>query len=111
MHVRDFSKYRDFKKVTSINFQSELVRKLISCSLDEHYTFQKSFVEVLDKHTPKKKILRGNQKSQVNKTLRSAIMKRSQLKNRAMKSNSKNNIIEYKNQRNIVVKLNTRCKK
>lgn len=38
-------------------------------------------------------------------------MKRSQLKNKTMKSKSKNDVIEYKAQRNIVVKLNKRCKK
>ena len=38
-------------------------------------------------------------------------MKRSQLKNKAMKSTSKNNVIQYKKQRNKVVKLNKRCKK
>ena len=45
--------------------------------------FEESFVEVLDTYAPKKKkYLRVNQKSYVNKTLRSEIMKRSQLKTR-----------------------------
>ena len=72
---------------------------------------EKSFVEVVDKHAPKKrkilcgnhkphvnktldsakkrKILRGNHKPHVNKTLHSVIMKCSQLKIKAMKSKSK----------------------
>ena len=38
-------------------------------------------------------------------------MKCSQLKIKAMKSKSKNDLTEYKKQRNIVVKLKKRCKK
>ena len=51
-------------------------------------------MEVLDKHA-QKKILRGNHKPHVNKTLHSAIMKYSQLKIKAMKSKSKSDVIEY----------------
>ena len=48
-------------------------------------------------HAPKKrKILRGNHKPHVNKTLHSAIMKCSQLKIKAMKFKSKNYVIKYK---------------
>ena len=66
---------------------------------------EKSFVEVLDKHAPKKrKILRGNHKPHVNKTLHSAIMNCSQLEIKAKKPKSKN---EYNN---LVVKLKKRCK-
>ena len=60
-------------------------------------------MEDLDKHAPnKRKILRGNQKH-VNKTLRSAIMKCTQLKNKDMKSKSKNDVIGYEKQHNKVV--------
>ena len=38
-------------------------------------------------------------------------MKCSQLKIKAMKPKSKNDVIEYKKQRNLVVKLKKRCKK
>ena len=58
-----------------------------------------------------RKILLGNHKPHVNKTLSSAIMKRPQFKNKAMKSKSKNDVIEQKKQRNKVVKLNQRFKK
>ena len=44
----------------------------------------------LNKHAPKKiKTFQGNQKSHINKTLRKAIMKRSQLKTKQSKQNSK----------------------
>ena len=69
-------------------------------------------MEVLDKQVPKKrKILRGNHKSHVNKTLHSAIMKCSQLKIKAIKSKSKNYVIEYKKQHSLVLILKKRCKK
>ena len=43
-------------------------------------------METLDKHAPKKtKIFRGNHKPHINKTLRKAILKGSQLKNKANK--------------------------
>ena len=73
---------------------------------------EESFVEGFDKNAPKKKIIyRGNHKPHVNKTLHSAIMKCSQLKIKAMKSKSKNDVIEYKKQHNLVLKLKKRCKK
>ena len=68
--------------------------------------FCKSFIEVLEKHTPKKgKILRGNHKPHINKTLHYTIMKCSQLKIKTIKRKSKNDVIEHKKQRNLVVKL------
>ena len=56
-------------------------------------------------------MFRGHHKPHVNKTLHSAIMKCSQLKIKTMKSKSKNDVIEYKMQHNLVVKLKKRCKK
>ena len=41
--------YHDFKKFTFTNFQSELISKLSSRNSYEYCTFEKSFVEVLDK--------------------------------------------------------------
>ena len=63
-------------------------------------------MEVFDKHAPKKrKIFSGNHKPNVNKTLHSAIMKRSQLKIKAMKPKSQNYVYEYKKWRNLILKL------
>ena len=47
--------YRDFKKFTYTNFQSELKSKLNSRNSYQYYTSEKSFAEVLDNHAPKKK--------------------------------------------------------
>ena len=55
--------YRDFEKIMLTNFQTELISKLNSCNSYDYCIFEKSFVEVLDKHAPKIRIiLRGNQK-------------------------------------------------
>ena len=63
-------------------------------------------METLDKHIPKKtKIFRGNRKPHINKTLRKAIMKRFQFKNKANKTkvNINKYILKFKKQRNYVV--------
>ena len=66
---------------------------------------------VLNAHAPKKtKFLRGNQKLHVDKNLRKAIKKRSQLKNKANKTKTLEDITKYKKQRNLVVKLNRESK-
>ena len=69
--------YCDFKKFAYTNLQSKLISKLKSHNLYGYYTLKKSFLEILDKHAVKKKILPGDQKPYINKTLRSAIMKHS----------------------------------
>ena len=74
--------------------------------------FEKEFIDALYKHAPKKtKLFRGNQKRHVNKKLRSAIMKRSQLKNKANKTRKAVDIFNYKKQRNSMVKINDECKR
>ena len=80
--------------------------------LHDYSYFEKTFIATLNKHAPKKiKTFRGNQNTHINKTLRKAIMKRSQLKNKANKTRNATDILNYKKQRNYVVKLNNQCKK
>ena len=50
-------------------------------------------------------------KPHISKTLCKAIMKRSQLKNKADKTRNATDILNYKKQRNYVVKLNNQCEK
>ena len=55
----------------------------------------------IDKHPPQKtKFICGNQKPHFNKVLRSAIIKRSRLKNKANKTRKAVGICNYKKQRN-----------
>ena len=75
-------------------------------------SFENNFVNVLNQQAPKKsKGFCGNQKPHLTKLLRSAIMKRSRLKNKANKSQLPANLSRYKKQRNLVVKLNKKHKK
>ena len=109
--------------VVKTTFKSEETKKLIyrdysnfstECFKDEHdYSdFEKKFIDTLNKHAPEKiKTFRGNQKPHINKTLRKAIMKRSQLKNKANKTRNATDVSNYKRERNYVVKLNNQCKK
>ena len=64
-------------------------------------------MEKFDKHAPKKtKIFQGSHRPHVNKILRKAIMKRSQLKNELNKTNDPKDILKFKKQHNHVLKLN-----
>ena len=47
----------------------------------------------------------------INKTLRKAIMRRLQLKNKVNKTRNATDILNYKTQKNYVVGLNNQCKK
>ena len=70
-------------------------------SVDENVgysKFEKEFIDALNKDAPKKtKLFRGNQKPHVNKVLRSAIMKRSRVKNKVNKTRKAVDIFNYKN--------------
>ena len=102
--------HRDYKTFSQEKFSSELFLKLESQENNDYQTFEANFVDNLNNQAPKKsKNFRGNQKSHINKILRNAIMKRSQLKNKANKS--VDDLIKYKKQRNLVVKSNKNCKK
>ena len=100
--------YRDFSTEC---FKDDFMS--IICQEKHYYSdFEKEFIDTLNKHAPKKiKTFRGNQKPHINKTLRKAIMKRSQLKNKANKTRNAKDVSNYKRQRNYVVKLNNQSKK
>ena len=54
----------------------------------------------------KTKILRGNQKPHVDKNLRKAIMKRSEVKSKVNRTKRPKDISDYKKQRNLLARLN-----
>jgi len=64
-------------------FLSDLSTEISRESLNGNNTnFEKTVSKVLDKHVPlKEKVIRGNEKPHMNKTLKKAIMKRSRLRN------------------------------
>ena len=73
---------------------------------NDYEHFIDHFIKLLDKHAPlKKKKVRGNQSRFMNKELSKAIMKRSMLRSKYLKNRTNQNIINYKKQRNLCVKL------
>ena len=88
---------RDYKKFNHDIFREELAEKLYGC--DSCYdTFEEIFVNVLNKHAPlKKKFLKANHAPYMTKTLRKAIMRRSQLQTNISKINHKMIILLLKN--------------
>ena len=102
--------YRDFKNFSFESFKKVFSEVLTACT-NSHEAFQDALKTSLDKYAPKKKKwLRGNDKSHVNKTLRKAIMKRSKLKNKANKTKLPVDISNYRKQGNYVVDLNKSSK-
>ena len=69
-------------------------------------TFEQIFMNVLNKHAPfKKKVVRANHVPYMTKTLRKAIMRRSQLQTKYFKNKSQNNYLLFKKQKNFCSKL------
>ena len=78
---------------------------------NNYLEFEKNFAETLHNQAPKKiQIFRGNHKPHIYKTQRKTIIKRSQLKNKANKTEGPKNILKYKKQHNYVVKLYNQSK-
>ena len=73
--------------------------------------FERIFTSVLNHHLPKKKkVIRDNRKSHMNKEIRKVIMSSSKLKNKANKTKVTADIAVYKKQRNYIVRLNKESK-
>ena len=73
--------------------------------------FEHIFTSVLNHHLPKKKkVIRDNRKSHMNKEIRKVIMSSSKLKNKANKTKVTADIAVYKKQRNYIVRLNKESK-
>ena len=97
--------YRDFKHFNNIDFKNELNSKLGN-QIKDYNIFENIFLEVLDEHAPvKKKYLRANHAPYMTKTLRKAIMKRSELKSKYYKNKLMQDFQLYKKQRNYCSKL------
>ena len=103
-------KYRHYKKCDRTAFHTDFQSKLEE-GPKVYQNFEETFVRVLDAHGPKKtKVLYGNHKSHVDKTLRKGIMKRSALKRKARRTKQQQDITKYKKQQNLEVKLNKETK-
>ena len=108
--------YRDFKYFCNNSFK-EYLQKTISQNLrvgcDEIYeSFVASCNKILDNHAPlKKKYVRDNYSSFMNKSLSKTIMVRTRLWNIFLKNRSEENKINYNKQRNLCVTLLRKSKR
>ena len=81
-------------------------------NLKGYNDFENIFTNILQRHAPlKTKFVRANNKPHISKDLRKAIMKRSKLKALANKTKYPEDVANYKQQRNLVVRLNKQAKK
>ena len=95
--------YRDYK-----GFVNDLLQKINSSdsTLTNFKDLQYTLQRVLDKHAPLKKIyVRANQQNFKDKELNQAIMVRSKLRNKYLKSISEIDKQRYNKQRNCCVKV------
>ena len=102
--------YRSFKKYDKTTFLNELNGNLAKLEIidvnDSFDNLTNIIIKSLDKFAPlKKKTLRGNQASFMNKDLSKAIMTRSRLKAKYIKTKNHNDKNAFKRQRNLCVKL------
>ena len=105
-------KYRCYKKFSDKMFYSDLINHLILTPVSNFDEFERIFLTILNKHAPiKKKLLRGNHKPFVNKTLCKAISTRSKLRKIANKTGDERDFANYKKQRNLVKHINDKTKK
>ena len=105
-------KYRDYRKFSEEHFLSEFSANLAKNSPDNIEAFICLFDQTLDKFAFHKTVtVRGNNKPHMSKALRKAMMQRTRLKNKANKSHDERDLQRYRQQRNLIVKMNRRAKK
>ena len=98
--------YRDYKNFDLSAFRSELREELKKNENQGYFHFEVTFLRVLEKHAPmKQKVLRANDKPYMTKILRSAIMRRSVLKNKYLKEKSDESLKMFKKQKNYTKRL------
>ena len=103
--------YRTLKQFNDTAFSNDIKSSLLSehTLVDTNSSYDSLlnvFIKCLERHAPlKKKKVRGNQSSFMNKDFRKAIMKRSSLKSKYNKNKNKVNRDLLKKQRNLCVSL------
>ena len=103
--------YRDYKNFSSNSFREDLMLSLdhIKKGFD---SFEDTFMKILNRHAPmKKKFVRANELPYMTKALRKAIMKRSELESKYLKSKSYQNMKTYKKQKSFRSKLHNKERK
>ena len=81
--------YRDYKRFNGNVFKDDLRNALAISDVSNYESFENIFLTNFDRHAPvKKKLVRANHVPYMTKTLRKAIMRRSQLQNKYYKNTS-----------------------
>ena len=94
--------YRDYKYFDRTKFKNNLNEKL-SEGISNYESFETTFIEVLNKHAPlRKKLLRANHAPYITKTLRKAIMRRSQLETKYLKKRERRKYYEPLDRKNVL---------
>ena len=102
---------RDYKYFDRTKFKNNLNEKL-SESISNYESFETTFNVVLNKHALlRKKLLRAYQAPYVPKILRKAIMRRSQLQTKCLKTKTQTDLKLYKKHKNFCSKLHKREKR
>ena len=97
--------YRNYKNFDNSNFKAELRSVIELNQICDYNNFENVFLRVLEKHAPLKKLVRANEAPYITKTLRKAIMRRSQLENKYRKQRARENKTLYKKQKNFCNRL------
>ena len=98
--------FRDYKKFDAIIFSDCLKEAISNQAIDSFKSFQDLFINILNKHAPlKKKFVRSNEAPYMTKSLRKAIMKRSELATRFHKTKKLLDQRAFKKQKNFVSRL------
>ena len=88
--------YRDYRCFRRSKFKNNLNEKL-SEGISSYDSFETTFIELLNKHAPlRKKLLRANHAPCIRKTLRKAIMHRSQVETKYLKSKTQADLKPHK---------------
>ena len=97
--------YRDYRYFDRSKFKNNQNEKL-SEGISNYELFVTTFIEVLNKHVPlRKKLLRANHDPYIAKALRRAIMRRSQLETKYLKTKTQTDLKLYKKHKNFCSKL------
>ncbi len=97
--------YRDYKKFSNDAFKADL-KTAFSGGCNTYKEFENIFLCQLNLHAPlKKKYIRANHAQYMTKSLRKAIMRRTQLQTRYYKTKLKGDFDQFKKQQNFVSKL------